>query len=123
MTGYFFMRVHERVFFRSKIEVYRLYDSKGELTILEEPYTLEVYDISLGGMGVLTKKAGLEASILEFTLYIEDYPYRVMTKIVWHNTNGIFHRYGLEIIGHNNMLFRHLQQLISKEKETTSNQI
>ncbi len=114
------MRVHERVFFRSKIEVYRLYDFKGELTVLETPYQLEAYDISLGGIGVLTKQSGLSASILEFTLYIENYPYRVMTKIVWHNTNGIFHRYGLEIIGHNNMLFRHLQQIISKDKVLTS---
>ncbi|MBN2797264.1 MAG: PilZ domain-containing protein [Clostridia bacterium] len=112
------MRIHKRISFRSKIDVYRIYDAKGQLNVLEEPIHLEVFDISLGGLGVLSKRFQLNASMLEFTLYVQEIPYRVIAKVVWHETNEIFHRYGLEIIGHNNMLFRYLKEMINGQGST-----
>lgn len=82
---------------------------------LQTPIMMEVFDLSLGGLGVVTKQEFPDNATLEFTFYLEKIPYQVMTQIKWTNTNHIFYRYGLEIIGHNNMLFRHLQQFVKGE--------
>lgn len=106
------MRIHERKFYREKMEVYRYYDEVGRLIVLEEPLHYEVYDISLGGLGVLTKSKPVPASVLEFTLYLNQVPYRVMAKVAWYETNQIYHRYGLEFIGQNNMMFRQMKEML-----------
>ena len=105
-------RVHERVPYRVKLWCYHYYTSVGEIVKFEEPIMMEVFDISLGGIGVVTKQQFPENATLEFTFYLESIPYQVMTQIKWLNTNGVFYRYGLEIIGHNNMLFRHLKNFV-----------
>lgn len=108
-------RVHERVEYRTKVEVYRYYNMSGELTVLEEPMRMEVYDVSISGLGILSHKEHIQEGTLEFTFYLEEIPYRVMARIVWVDHNNIFFRYGLEIIGHNNMLFRHLKDYIERK--------
>lgn len=103
------LRVHNRVNYRVKLSCSRFYDSKGTIIKFEEPKELEVFDLSLSGLGVITKYEFMLDSTLEFTLYLEDVPYQVMAIIKWEDNNQVYYRYGLEIIGHNNMLFRHLK--------------
>ncbi|MCH4889092.1 PilZ domain-containing protein [Acidaminobacter sp. JC074] len=105
-------RVHERVPYRVKLWCYHYYNDLGERVNFETPVMMEAFDVSLGGLGIVTRLPLPKNSTLEFTFYLENIPYQVMTQIKWHNTNYVFHRYGLEIIGHNNMLFRHLQQFV-----------
>lgn len=112
------LRVHNRVNYRVKLSCSRYYSLDGVLTKIEEPVELEVFDLSLSGLGVITKNEFLVSNTLEFTLYLEDIPYSVMAIIKWKKQNQFFYRYGLEIIGHNNMLFRHLKDYI--ERQNTS---
>lgn len=109
------LRVHSRIKYRIKIFCYRYYNTDGEIVKFQEPIDLEVFDISLGGLGIITKHEFKLNQTLEFTLYLEDVPYQVMTVIKWCNMNQIYYRYGLEIIGHNNMLFRHLKAFTEGE--------
>lgn len=108
-------RIHQRIPYRTKVNVYRYYDQKGVLVTPTKGIVLEIFDMSLGGLGVLTTHEFLMPSTLEFTLYLEDIPYAVMAKIAWSQHNQFFFRYGLEIIGHQNMLFRHLKKLTNRE--------
>lgn len=108
-------RCHERIPYRTKINVYRYYNMSGILVTPGDPIELEVFDLSLGGLGVISHKAFTGSVTLEFTLYLEDIPYPVMAKIAWSKHNHLFFRYGLEIIGHNNMLFRHLKKFTQHE--------
>lgn len=107
-------RCHERIPYRSKINVYRYYNMNGVLVTPDEPIELVIFDVSLSGLGVISQQAFSGQATLEFTFYLEDIPYQVMAKIAWSKHNHIFFRYGLEIIGHNNMLFRHLKEFTSK---------
>jgi len=105
-------RIHDRVRYRVKLWCYHYYTADGEIVRFEEPIMMEVFDVSLGGIGIITKTEFPQGATLEFTFYLEQIPYQVLTQVKWLNTNNIFCRYGLEIIGHNNMLFRHLQQFV-----------
>lgn len=109
-------RTHDRVNYRTKLWCYHYYDNKGNCLKLETPISMEVFDVSLGGIGVVTRLPMPKKSTLEFTLYLENIPYQVLTQVRWHVTNNLFHRYGMEIIGHNNMLFRHLQSFVRGER-------
>lgn len=108
-------RTHERIGYRTKLQVYQYYNMNGILIKPKEPIEMEVFDISLGGIGVISYKDIPGHATLEFTLYLEEIPYQVMAKIAWTQHNLVFFRYGLEIIGHNNMLFRHLQKFVNNE--------
>ena len=110
------MRVHNRVAYREKLECYHYYSVDGQRHPFKEVVQMEVFDLSLGGLGIVTKYQFPEDIILEFTFYLEAIPYQVMALIKWVNTNDIFYRYGLEILGHNNMLFRHLQQYVNGKR-------
>lgn len=112
-------RVHTRVNYRVKLWCYYYYGDNGERHKFEMPISMEVFDVSLGGVGVVTRLPFPKKSTLEFTFYLEDIPYQVLTQVKWHTTNNIFHRYGMEIIGHNNMLFRHLQHFVKGENIMT----
>lgn len=103
-------RVHARVPYREKLSCYHYYNAQGEMVKFDQPIDIEVYNISIGGIGIITQVPFPESATIEFTLYLENIPYQVMTKIVWSTSNQVFYRYGLEIIGHNNMFFRHLKQ-------------
>jgi len=109
------LRIHDRVPYRVKLWCYYYYNEIGERVSFESPVMMEAFDLSLGGIGIITRLPLPKQSTLEFTFYLEDIPYQVMTQIKWHTTNYVFHRYGLEIIGHNNMLFRHMQQYVKGE--------
>jgi c-di-GMP-binding flagellar brake protein YcgR len=108
-------RTHDRVPYRVKLWCYHYYTPVGEIVKFDEPIMMEVFDVSLGGIGVVTKSQFPDNATLEFTLYLEQIPYQVMTQLKWVSTNNVFFRYGLEIIGHNNMLFRHLQRFVKGE--------
>lgn len=107
------LRVHNRVAYRQNLECYHYYSADGQWHSFEEVIQMEVFDVSLGGLGIVTKHKFSDDIILEFTLYLEAIPYPVMALIKWVKTNGIFYRYGLEILGHNNMLFRHLKAYVN----------
>jgi len=106
-------RIHKRVSYRVKLWCYYYYTEVGEKVKFETPIMMEVFDVSLGGIGIITNTLFPRNATLEFTFYLEDIPYQVMATIKWNHSNNIFCRYGLEIIGHNNMLFRHLQQFVN----------
>lgn len=112
-------RVHTRVSYRVKLWCYYYYDVNGERLQFDTPISMEVFDVSLGGLGVVTRLPIPKNCTLEYTFYLEDIPYQVLTQVKWHTTNNIFHRYGMEIIGHNNMLFRHLQHFVKGESIMT----
>lgn len=103
-------RVHHRINYREKINIFQYYNNSGNLVKLAVPIEMVVFDVSLGGLGVLSDKSLENGSVIEFTLYLENIPYAVLSKIVWVDNNGKYFKYGLEIIGHNNMMFRHLKK-------------
>lgn len=105
-------RTHYRKPYRVQLTCYRYYTENGELHHFDEPRLFEVIDVSLGGLGIISKSEFPTDVTLEFTFYLENIPYQVLTQIKWCVGNPFFNKYGLEIIGHNNMLFRHLQQFV-----------
>jgi len=105
-------RTHYRKPYRVQLTCYRYYNEAGELLHFDHPKLFEVIDVSLGGLGIITKGEFPIDVTLEFTFYLEDIPYQVLSRIKWHTNHQFFNKYGLEIIGHNNMLFRHLQQFV-----------
>lgn len=107
-------RIHKRVSFRSKIWCYKYYDANGIQKKFDDPVQLDVINLSLSGFGIVSATEFTSDMTLEFTLYLEDIPYPVMTKIVWDKKTGNLYKYGVEIIGHNNMFFRHLKLLIDQ---------
>ena len=110
-------RVHTRVKYNSCLECYHYYTPDGETRPFEEVVKLRVLDVSIGGLGIISKHRFNADNALEFTFYFEGIPYQVLTLIKWVYEIGEYYRYGLELICHNNMLFRHLKEYVYNHLE------
>jgi len=108
-------RVHSRVDYRVLIRCLQYYDPDGILVRFDDFIQIDVFDVSLGGIGVITKSQFPVNSILVFTLYLEDVPYSSMAQVRWCTSNEYTNRYGLELLGVSNMLHRHIKALIKGE--------
>lgn len=103
-------RIHQRISYREKINIFQYYNNNGSLIKLTKAMEMVIIDISIGGIGGISNEMLEYGSVIEFTLYLEKIPYPVLAKIVWVDNNVRYYKYGLEIIGHNNMMFRHLKE-------------
>lgn len=106
-------RVHARVDYRVLIRCVEYYDPEGILIRLDDFIQIDVFDVSLGGLGVIAKTKFLVNSILVFTLYLEGIPYSSMAQVRWKNSNDFINRYGIEFVGVSNMMHRHIKALIN----------
>lgn len=108
-------RIHDRVPYRVDVECIHYYKPDGSESKFNHPVHMDVFDLSLGGIGIITKTHFDPGTVLVFTLYLENVPYTVMALVRWHHGNDFTNRYGLEFIGPSNMMFRHLKTLTHGE--------
>ena len=109
-------RKHKRIPYSMKLWCSTYHDPQGILQSFERPVFMDVFDMSVGGLGIICKHAFEENCILHFTLYLEEIPYKVMALVRWSGEDGNYRRLGTMFVGNNNDLQRHLSKYIDKNE-------
>ncbi|WP_026893624.1 PilZ domain-containing protein [Clostridiisalibacter paucivorans] len=105
-----YKRVHSRIMYSTRLECYRYYEN-NELKRYNPPMELIMFDLSLGGIGVISEEYLKIGNVLMFTLKLNIMPYQVMAKVVWTYKIGHMYRSGLEFVGMPNGLVREIKEL------------
>lgn len=105
------VRVHARIPYRFAINnAKRLIMTEG-CVVQEGSFKLQAFDLSKGGIGVVTKENLANGAFLTFDIGIEDIQYSIMGMVKWKMSDELTHRYGIEFMGTGNMLYRHIDAL------------
>lgn len=104
-------RIHARIPYKYAISNAKQLIRAGDSVAKEGRFVLQAFDLSKGGIGVITKDDIPSGTFLTFDIGIEDIQYTVMGLIKWKATNEFMHRYGIEFVGTGNMLYRHIDAL------------
>lgn len=106
-------RIHKRIMLNEKFNCYIYYDDE-QLLEFDGPIEMYCDDISVGGMGVVSKANLKEGIVLVFTVTMDIVPYRVMGRVVkkYEILEDVY-KYGLEFFGIPNGLLAEI-----KKKET-----
>jgi len=110
-------RKHKRIPFSMKLWCSSYHDPAGELQSFTRPVFMDIFDMSIGGLGIICKHDFAENSILHFTLYLEERPYEVMALVRWIKKDSCYHKLGTMFVGSNNALQRHLEDYINENDE------
>ena len=109
------VRVHARVPYKYMINNAKLLVMTGDCVLREGSFKLAAFDLSKGGIGVITKENLPNGAFLTFDISIEDIQYTIMGMVKWKMSNEFTHRYGIEFMGTGNMLYRHIEALSTSQ--------
>lgn len=107
-------RFYERVDCRVSFECKFYYDPQGHLLNFRESVDFEVYNVSVGGILAVSKQDVPMEAVLEYTFYLDQVPYVVMSRIKWKKAEGDGYQYGMEFLTISNMMYRHLKAYTSR---------
>lgn len=103
-------RIHERIGHHYEFTCRNYFNPFGEPKHFDEPLQFEVINLSVGGLLAKCYSVLPKDIVLQFTLYLEDIPYVVMSRIRWQEEIIDGYVYGLEFLTIPNMLHRHLHK-------------
>lgn len=110
-------RLHHRIPYVLSFDCNHYFDQNGVEHKLESSGHFSVDDISVGGMRAKCYAYFPEGCVLQFTLYLECIPYIILTRVRWSRPLDDIWSYGLEFLSIPNMLYRHLNDLMSRNKD------
>lgn len=105
------VRVHARIPYKYAIGNARQLIMSDDCVTQAGRFELHAFDLSKGGIGVITKSDIPNGTFLMFDIGIEEIKYTVMGLVKWKASNEFTHRYGIEFVGTGNMLYRHIDAL------------
>lgn len=107
-------RIHERINCRADFTCRSYYNTAGEQIYFEKPVSFEIINLSVGGVLAMSNSALEEDMVLQYTFYLEDVPYVIMSRIKWQEKIAGGYMYGLEFLTTSNMLHRHLHEFTNR---------
>lgn len=104
-------RVHFRFLKSEIIHCYTMYynDKKHHF---DPPISIIVEDISIGGMGIITKHPLEINQVISFYYTFEYMPYKLMLKVIWIRKIGKMYKVGLEFVATPNGLVKELKEYL-----------
>ena len=107
-------RVHKRISYERILDNVRVIRHK-ESELVEDKFSINAYDLSQGGIGIISSKKISTGTFLKFYIVLENIQYDVMGIVKWGRKEDVTYRYGIEFIGIANMFYRHIHLITNKK--------